>query len=153
MGCLYCVTVKNSSHGDALLSDQKIKQCVLNLDREIPKLRISHNANFRNIKQSAVGCCIFLFFFFIISKLIMLQIHCYCSILLLPVTIKKQKLKTLLCPTSVIVTERLAIILYLYSALEICGFCCKCSLIQGQTNIPPTPYMTHIEQYVLFTLH
>lgn len=64
MGCLYCVTVKNSSHGDALLSDQKIKQCVLNLDREIPKLRISHNANFRNIKQSAVGCCIFLFFFF-----------------------------------------------------------------------------------------
>lgn len=66
---------------------------------------------------------------------------------------KETKVEEIACPTSVIVIERIAIILYLYSALEICGFCCKCSLIQGHTVILPTPYMTHIEQYVQFTIH
>lgn len=90
---------------------------MLNLDHEIPKLQISHNTTFRNIIQSAVGHCIF--FFFLIAKLIMLQILAYCSILLLTRNNKETKVEEIACPTSVIVIERLAIILYLYSALQI----------------------------------
>jgi len=66
---------------------------------------------------------------------------------------KETKVEEIVCPTSVIVIERLAVILYLYSALEIHGSCCKCSLIQGQTNIPPIPHMTHIEHYVKLTIY
>lgn len=117
---------------------------------ESPKLQMSHNTRFRNIKQSVVSHCIFFFHHFQIN-------HAPDPLLLFTFTVnsnnKETKVQEIACPTSVIVIERLAVILYLYSALEICGFCCKCSLIQGQTNIPPTPYMTHIEQYVQFTIH
>ncbi len=104
-----------------------------------------------NLDLSAVGYCIIIF-----SHPIQIN-HAPDPVLLFNFTVtsnnNETKVEDIACPTSVIVIETLAIILYLYSALEICGFCCKCSLIQGQTNIPPTPNMTHIEQYVQFTIH
>lgn len=117
---------------------------------KFPNSYISHNTKFRNIMQSAVGHCVFFFFPFLHHFQIN---HAPDPLLLFNFTVrgnnKETKVEEIACPTSVIVTERPAIILYLYSALEICAFCCKCSLIQGQTNIPPTPYMTHIEPYCM----
>lgn len=104
-------------------------------------------------KYNKISCKL-LYFFFLNHSLIT---HAPDPLLLFDFTVtsdnKETKVEEMTCPTSVIIIERLAIILYLYSALEICGFCCKCSLIQGQTNIPPAPCMTHITQYVHFTIH
>lgn len=66
---------------------------------------------------------------------------------------QETKVGEITCPTSVIVVDRLAVILYLYSALEMCGCSCKRSSIQEQTNIPPTPCVTHIAHYMQFTIH
>lgn len=102
---------------------------------------ISNKSNLKGRKQPAVGhCTIFIYYFNIISRLLTLQICAYCSIFAATSNNKETKVGEITCPTSVIVIERAAVILYLYSALEIRAFCCKRSLIQGQTNIPPTPY-------------